>query len=325
MPVTELSQHPIVNLGPLTSVFTAPASCTTRPPVLYLAIKDGYPDRASPFFPKECDPYEPLGDCFPSGAALDDAYESASSLGFPGAGTINYFSPASACPDSYTTAGVAAKNDRGEITSSAGVFEPPVVDIPAGSGSEGSPLEGIIGGNPIFNVLAEALEDGETAVICCPEDYTVGVAGGCFSEVPASVYGETTACRVAANSEDNWIWANATITYNDTVVTGSIISYTATSNVLSTTTATVPPLSADENIFQPVASRPAVTLIFNAAEATATGDDASGSGSGTAAPTETGTSSASGWRLGTSGGGVGVLATAWAVAAVAGVALAAPF
>ncbi|KZL85881.1 hypothetical protein CI238_11165 [Colletotrichum incanum] len=320
MPVTELSQHPITNLGPLTTVFTPPSACATRSPALYLALESAFTDRVQAFNPKKCE-YNPLGDCFPSGSALDAAYTSASSLGFPGAPSIQYFSPASVCPDSYTTAGVAAKNSNGEV-SSIGVFKPPVMDSPIGSEREGSPFAGIIGSNPILNVLAEALDNGETAVICCPKDYTVGFEVGCYSEVPESVYGEKEMCQWQAEQQD-YTWANATITYNDTVITGSVFSYTATSVDRSMQVITL----AEDGFrpFQPVASRPAVTLIFNTAEATATGAGGSDSGSGTAAPTETSQGAAHGWRMTNHGGGFGVLVTVWAFAAFAGALIAVPF
>ncbi|GKT94408.1 hypothetical protein CT0861_11905 [Colletotrichum tofieldiae] len=320
MPVTELSQHPITNLGPLTAVFTAPSACATRSPDLYLAFRSAFSDRAQPIGPKKCE-YNPLSDCFPSGSALDAAYTSASSLGFAGAPSIAYFSPASVCPDSHTTAGVAVKNSNGEV-SSAGVFKPPVMDVPMGSEPEGSPFAGRIGNNPILNVLAEALDNGETAVICCPKDYTVGNQVGCVSEVPESVYGEKEMCLRQMGQEE-YTWANVTITYNDTIVTGSVISYTATSAVYSTQVTTFP--GDGSEIFQPVAFRPAVTLIFNAAEATSTGAGGGDSGSGTTAPAETSQSAAYGWKMTDHGGGFGVLATVWAVAAFAGAVIAVPF
>ncbi|GKT44336.1 uncharacterized protein ColSpa_04517 [Colletotrichum spaethianum] len=321
MPVTELSQHPLTNLGPLTTVFTAPSACATRSPDLYLAFESAFTDRVQPFFPKRCE-YNPLSNCFPSGSALDASYTSASSLGFPGGQAIAYFSPASICPEAYTTAGVAAKNSNGEV-SSAGVFSPPVVEVPIGSQPEGrGPLAGIIGSNPILNVLTEALDNGEIAVICCPRDYIVGYQGGCFSEVPESVYGEKEMCQRQVGRE-HYTWANATITYNDTVVTGSVFSYTATSNAVSTQITTF--TDDDSGPFQLVASRPAVTLIFNTVEATVTGAGGSDGGSGTAAPTETSPSAAYGWGMTSSGRGVGLLTTVWALAAFAGAALAVPF
>lgn len=157
--VTELSQHPIINVGPLTTAFTAPTSCATASPHLHLALHSAYPDRVSPFYSQKCE-YAEHGDCFPSGKALDDAYSSDLSTGFNSAATIHYFSPASVCPDAYTTVGVAAKNSDGDISSS-GLFVPPVVTVAISAGQ-------ILGSNPMVNVLMEALDPNETAVVCCP-------------------------------------------------------------------------------------------------------------------------------------------------------------
>lgn len=166
MPTTTLSQHAITNLGPLTTVFTAPPACATRSPALYLAGEYYQPPdrRIAPLWPQKCD-YQALSDCFPSGSTLDEIWTSASSLGFPGAKTIAYFSPASLCPDAHTTVGVAAKNSDGEVKVS-GVFLPPVVTNPVTMNPD-EPIDFVR--NLLINVFVDALDKDETAVICCPK------------------------------------------------------------------------------------------------------------------------------------------------------------
>ncbi|KXH33289.1 hypothetical protein CSIM01_03203 [Colletotrichum simmondsii] len=315
MPLTELSQHAITNVGPLTTTFTAPSSCATSSPSLWLAAESAFTDRVQPFFRQKCEG-SVYGDCFPSGTVFDQLRSEASST--VGAGTIAYFSPASVCPDQYTTAGVAAKNAEGTISSS-GVFVPPIVSVPFGSGY----MSDRLGYNPIVNVLMEALDSNETAVICCPDGYAVGFNGECFSQVPESVYGTVTACQKLFS---NVTMVPATFTYNNTVVSGAVYSYTATSFDIKTKTQSFS--NGLEDDWVPVASRPAVTMIYNVAAQTGT-SSAGGSGttaaSGSSAPTGTGASSAAhGLRMTTTGGNVGTLATVWAFAALAGVALAMP-
>lgn len=92
---------------------------------------------------------------------MDAAYSSASIKGNSVLPTIAYFSPASLCPDAYTTVGSAFRGDDGNITSS-GVFAPPVVPKTVFGG-------GTLGQSPRLSVLMEVLEEGETAVLCCPE------------------------------------------------------------------------------------------------------------------------------------------------------------
>ncbi|KAK1671857.1 hypothetical protein BDP55DRAFT_731933 [Colletotrichum godetiae] len=314
MPLTELSQHAITNLGPLTTAFTAPASCATSSLGLYLAFESAFPDRVQPFYRQKCEVPD-YGECFPSGAVFDDMRSAAITGRSDRAGTIAYFSPASSCPDQYTTAGVAAKNAEGAVSSS-GVFVPPFVRVPFGSGHMSDRLVA----NPLVNVFMEALDRNETAVVCCPDGYTVGFNGGCFSQVPESVYGPTTTVCLRNTDPKAVSWVNATFTYNNTVASGLVYSYLATSYEVTTQTRTFTGALSDSLI--PVASKPAVTMVYNTAVETGAGGVGGG---GTAAATGTGAPSAAhGARMTTSGGNLGILVTVWAFAALAGVALAMP-
>ncbi|KAL0934446.1 uncharacterized protein CTRU02_211245 [Colletotrichum truncatum] len=304
--VTETSQIGFSNIGPLTTVFTPPAACATAAPDLWLAMSDEeMTSRVRPFFKKECEP-KLLDECYASGLVDGAAYSSAVSVGYPGLGVIGYFSPASACPHAHTTVGVASKGEDGKVSSS-GIFVPPVV-------TEGSQSDLWLQ-NPPLNVMMEVLDKNETAIICCPQDYTVGFNGGCFSRVADSVYGEKTACNRVRDG--GYTRVTATFTYNDTVVTGVVVSVVATSQAIITRTSTLTDSYISES-FYAVASQPAYTLIHGGAVQETTGT------SGTAAPTQTGASGANGFWMTTSGGGVGVLATVWAFAALAGVALVLP-
>lgn len=158
---TSTSQFAITNVGPLTTVFATPTSCATAQPELYLAISGAWgSDRVAAYYKQNCD-VSKLGECFPSGKELDDALSAASTKANNDRATIAYFSPASQCPDSYTTAGSAHRGSDGNVTSS-GVFVPPVVTSGLRSG-------GLIGYNPPLNVLMEVLDEDEIAIVCCPE------------------------------------------------------------------------------------------------------------------------------------------------------------
>ncbi|OHE93095.1 hypothetical protein CORC01_11584 [Colletotrichum orchidophilum] len=311
---TQLSQYVFSNLGPMTTVWTPPASCATPSPQLYLAFNDSA--TIYPQWLQKCETRD-YGDCYPSGKAIDSAGSAASSANdLANAGTIYYFSPASACPQGYTTVGVAAKNGAGDVSSS-GAFVPPVVTDPALAAS-------LLPWNPPNNVLMEALEGGETAVVCCPEGYTADEAGGatCYSEVPSSLFGDPmTGCKYTrtVTGDRSYTFANATFTYNNTLVTAEVATYTGTYSEPSYSTVTKTIDSDVADLYIPVAARDAVTLVFRAADVTG-----STTGSGAAGPTQTGSSSAAGLRVMTSGGRMGMVAAAWTFAAIVGVMLGMP-
>lgn len=159
--VTETSQYAITNLGPLTTVFTPPPACATANPELRIALSGvvlGEDTHHAVYWRKSCDPVS-YGECYPSGAKVDEAIASAESEGFSEVATLRYFSPGSGCPDSWTTAGLASKAANGSVSSS-GAFVAPVMSV-YGNGY-------LIGYNPPLNVMMEILEPEEEAVMCCP-------------------------------------------------------------------------------------------------------------------------------------------------------------
>jgi hypothetical protein len=156
--VNTLSQYTFHNLGPLTSTWTAPASCATAKNPLYLAPAND-PSRA--VYGESCSVVS-AGDCFPSGSALD-------SILAPRAGSpslpylVEIFSPGLVCPDNWSTVGVAVKDSAGSI-SSTGAFSTQVSVTASSTTSIFMPRN-----NPAPNVLMEALAPGETAIMCCPK------------------------------------------------------------------------------------------------------------------------------------------------------------
>ncbi|KAI1257492.1 hypothetical protein MGN70_000534 [Eutypa lata] len=258
--ITTLSSYILHNLGPLTTTFTAPASCATTPPAASLALPE-LPMYA--YWAESCTYVgHRLADCFPSGAAWEERYYySVRSTDDPRPpDEIPFFSPAAACPSAWTTAGVAARargEDGASLLSPEGIFAPSAW-VPAetsaapsststnsnsnsssgSSSSSGDSSNNVAtdssedytpGINPIPNILMEALAPGETAVVCCPSAWTALLAGNvCYSNLPRSAYTATTGCQRRGGAGSGPTFVEATFTWNGTAVTGSAISYTAT-------------------------------------------------------------------------------------------------
>lgn len=148
-------------------------------------------------------------------------------------------------------------------------------------------------------------------------EFTPGIAGDCYSSVPDSVYGEKTVCHNNVGNED-FTLVTKTITYNDTTITGGVWSFTVSSRRFDQTTGTINP-GWSESLYA-VTMVPGVTLVNGPARET--GASATGTGSGsTGSPTE---SPSAAHRVRASGGGVGLAAAVWGLAALAGVAIALP-
>jgi hypothetical protein len=145
---TALYNIDFVNLGALTTTWSAPAACAT-------SNRIGMAYHDAPGFPvlfESCEAPK-YGDCLPNGDKLDKDF--AKRLDTHGLGNaIYYHQPASACPESWTTAGIAAKGSDGKVSSS-GIYVPP----------DYTTLPDL---NPTPNVFMEALKPGETAIVCCP-------------------------------------------------------------------------------------------------------------------------------------------------------------
>lgn len=288
--VSSLSQDVFNNLGPLTTTYTAPASCATLTNNYVLSSADiwGYQYRP------DCNTAtSTLGDCLPSGSALDAQYASASNRP-SNHWTINYFSPAVDCPSAWTTVGVAARDGGGSL-SSEGVFttgEPRVRD---GQYVSADPA----------NVLMTALARDETVVMCCPTNYEAKDAA-CVSTVPASQNTYTSGCNYVLNYDD-YTFVTTTATLSHTTVTDDVVKITGTAPVTDKQETTFD--SFDATDWNAVAVMPMVTLLNKGP-----------------APTAKSSSAASGGRGPSFGGGksAAVCAAIWGVAALAGAVLAIP-
>lgn len=147
---TSLSGHDLTNVGPLTTTFTAPATCSTD----YQIVVALTADPAGLQLPAQCD-WLPLADCNPSGSAIRSISSSAGGSNPTARQIIVYHSPGLVCPSGWATVGAAAKLNP-TSTSISGAFHQPDV-IPNGT----SWVQGL-------DAFLAALDPGETAVVCCP-------------------------------------------------------------------------------------------------------------------------------------------------------------
>lgn len=111
MPTTALDGFDYLNAGPLTTTFTAPASCTGR---MGLIPRDTIFETINAFRVDESctGPAPGLSDCWPSGSVVDQDF----STRWPPA--VYYHSPASLCPAGWTTVGSVVKNEDGHLATS---------------------------------------------------------------------------------------------------------------------------------------------------------------------------------------------------------------
>jgi hypothetical protein len=150
---TSFSGYSLLDNGPLTTTFTAPAACSTAYQIM-LAPSD-HPTIG--LWEAECN-YVPPADCNPSGSVIQSIYSSAEG-GNPTAGNvIVYHSPGVVCPAGWATVGVAAKPNP-TSTSISGAFNQSFAFQPGNRA---------VFWEPELDVFLAALDPGETAVACCP-------------------------------------------------------------------------------------------------------------------------------------------------------------
>ncbi len=173
MPTTTLvGEFTLVNVGPLTSTFSAPSSCASVFASHIGLAPEGFPFHAYPLR-ENCD-LPPLSDCIPSGSFIDGETTSVwpEETG-PIYEPIYYYSPAGVCPSGWSTMGSAARNADGELRTSWNL-EPTLTDFfldwatsVQSDAPTGEPLS--LAKDFKFRALAEALGPAETGIACCPK------------------------------------------------------------------------------------------------------------------------------------------------------------
>lgn len=149
--ITTIDGYTFNNWGPVTTTFTAPASCATVTDNMRIGLS------SSPAFwmyANQCSTFA-YYDCIPTGTAqVTTTYDAnpADVLDY------SYFSPGLDCPAGWNTVGVAAR-DQDSSLSVEGVLKPTVTTpaYPHIPQWENGP-----------SLFVGLLDPGETAVVCCP-------------------------------------------------------------------------------------------------------------------------------------------------------------
>lgn len=155
---TSLSGYTIFNNGPLTTTFTAPASCITAAADTAIAVAT---DPAEAEWDANCGLWLPPANCNPNGNVIRSIISSADSSNPQVGYIIVYHSPGLICPSGWSTAGSAARANPTSVNV-AGAFNASI-EVP--SLPSGAPLEFF---EPELDVFLAALDPGETAIACCP-------------------------------------------------------------------------------------------------------------------------------------------------------------
>ncbi|KAK1490162.1 hypothetical protein CTAM01_10831 [Colletotrichum tamarilloi] len=313
MPTPTLSGTVLLNLGPLTTIWTAPASCATSTPTPALARKF---DPGVAYWQQTCEvDRDPYDDCIPSGDAMNSEYHSrrTSTERF-----LFHYSPGSQCPSGWVTAGYGIR-DETSSHSLSGVFADPTLTFDAGTTTS---IASEI--NPTFELRADlfmsAMEPSETVIACCPSGYTAGLYGNCYSSTAREVYTASTGCKLY-NVNDVEV-VDRTFTFHGRVVTGSSISIKGSVVSLQPNTVTIE--AKDSTSYVGALITPGITLVNKGLSEVAVQTSAAGSGeSSSTGPTETPSSGVSSKAAGSSIVN-GVMMAVWGVAVMAGAALMVP-
>ncbi|KAJ5820597.1 hypothetical protein N7474_006188 [Penicillium riverlandense] len=181
-----LSAYTFTNLGPLTTIFTPPASCQNRWNVNIApsSLPDVWLADAS------CGINAEYWSCRPTGTITDlpssTSYDNNPSLAYQ----AQYYSPGLYCPSGWHEVGVASR-DGTKPVNWTGIFSP-ATPLPTTNNNFGLNLPA--------NVLMQLLDPSETAVMCCPSSMTADEIVGCYSTL--SDYKISTGCiRIFPNAD----------------------------------------------------------------------------------------------------------------------------
>ncbi|KAG7130136.1 hypothetical protein HYQ45_010935 [Verticillium longisporum] len=336
MPSSAVNLLTLINVGPLTTTFTAPESCATSDFGLRGAAPSGLP--AWPWAVvgecrNETGPSD--NECLPLGEKRDELWTWLSDAAGPTPTAearlpIFYNSPGYHCPSGWETAGVAAAlNGSASVT---GAFAPAFTEF-------GEPEGAMPPGNFLANQITSALEPRETAIICCPSDHTMNLQmDTCHTNFPVSELAGSTGCVTSstplasgsASVTETYLTTTTTMTwdYQGTTTTQTYIfpipDPDQTYGEPSTAAYTFGPEGPDEEYYPDgpwvgVKGTPAVILFNKGAAETNNAAPSSSTTGGSTDPVEE--SGASAVRSAGNWGAAGGVMAVWTVAALAGVGL----
>lgn len=169
---TQFFGAPLTNIGPLTTTYTAPASCATGYRQWDVRLKDtvhttlhyGFIGAAG----TACT-VESLSDCVPSGAKFDELQRAATTT--YNNGYLAYFSPGLHCPSGWETAGVAVGSGRptsgadlhATPTNASGIFTKDPWPYKPSRSNLTMPAN-----LPGVKYYMSMIKDSETIILCCP-------------------------------------------------------------------------------------------------------------------------------------------------------------
>ncbi|CAI7607381.1 unnamed protein product [Penicillium pancosmium] len=250
------------NYGPLTTTFTQPPSCTANQ-----RTEIGWMDRDIPYhaYTVQCTK-EDFPECAPTATVTVTT-----STKKYGGGVGAYYSPGLYCPSGWKTVGMAARDEKEDLTMSGAVTVETGYGYPWGW-EDYAPT-----------ALADLLEPSQTLALCCPSHMTADIAGNCFSIVPS--YTPTIGCRAWDQTSYEYETTTMPYTLGLEVTTGAVRFPTETDITRTTDWQTYDDL-AFEDMFTPISVVPQVTLIHHQSDLdrqatamsvqTATGTGASG-------------------------------------------------
>ncbi|KAJ5971921.1 uncharacterized protein N7479_001839 [Penicillium vulpinum] len=197
------------NWGPVTTTFTAPASCATAGDIL-IQVNTSFP--VADYW-AQCSTDSGHG-CIPTGTVSPpitlDSNPSAI-YDYP------YYSPGLYCPSGWATVGVAAR-DGDRSPSLSGILS-------VSSTTKDSRLyDDYATWKSPATMLPELLDPSETLVMCCPSSMTAIIGFGCYSTV--SDYAVTTGC-LRILDESNIGTSTKTYAVNGTTSTDLLVIMTA--------------------------------------------------------------------------------------------------
>ncbi|KAJ5387208.1 hypothetical protein N7509_009749 [Penicillium cosmopolitanum] len=167
MPSISITEgYTFTNWGPLTTTFTAPASCATATGNYMIGLNTTAPVLE---YAMQCSTAG-YGDCIPSGTVSDfttsndnpkTIYDQA------------YLSPGLYCPSGWATKGIAVRDADKSLSTSGVLSSVTRVSMPTFIPQWENPV----------TLFLDLLDPSETLVICCPDSMTADIAFGCYSTV----------------------------------------------------------------------------------------------------------------------------------------------
>ncbi|KAJ6444930.1 pyruvate formate lyase activating enzyme [Purpureocillium lavendulum] len=245
---TEYLGYSVINLGPLTTTFTAAPSCATSLDYKWIASQHqgdsepqiyGYPTCGAPKFEG----------CIPNGKEFDSRLAELSAT--PHNGNVMYRSPGIHCPSGWTTAGTIVGGGASG-RSASGVF------TQFQSDDDGS--DGGVRHVSMIEAFVKPLQESETMAWCCPSGWKANAAAFCSSSLGPLSHSYSEVCLAIIPSNDI-----ATVTsFQGASLTQPVVLITGTDTSYETRTRKIDP--SDASGLTVVTAGPVVALVYQSSD-----------------------------------------------------------